>query len=107
MSELNDILKSFGLEQVDLDPESKSTDDVGVQNMLMSLIQQLYTLVDQYNTTAITCEELGYKDIANVCKGYAQDCLNKISYLQLLTQSLAPTVERVQNPFNGNEITII
>ena len=103
--DINDILQSFGLEPIT--DANDNSNDLGVQNTLMALIQQLYAVVDTFNSTAITTGDLGYKDVADTCTNYAQDTLNKITFLQYLVQSLAPTVERVQNPFNNNEITII
>lgn len=105
--DVNDILSSFGIE-IPEDPMDKTNEnDRGIQTLVMNQIQQLYSIVDSYNTAVTTLDELGYKDISDTFKKYAQDELNKISYLQLITQTLAPTVERVTNPFNNNEITII
>lgn len=84
-----------------------NNENVGAQTVLMTQIQQLYTVVDSYNTSAVTFDDIGYEDMANVFRKYAQEILNQIGYLNILLQTVQPTVEVISNPITNNEITII
>lgn len=84
-----------------------NNEDVGAQTVLMTQIQQLYTVVDSYNTSAVTFDDIGYADMANVFRKYAQEVLDQIGYLNILLQTVQPTVEVISNPITSNEMTII
>lgn len=70
--------------------------DMGMSNYIMDLITQLYKNIQDFNTAVATAEQHGFSELADVCRGIANEEMTQIGQLQSALSTISPNVENIE-----------